>query len=188
MLRKLCVLTVFLLALALPAAAQVNYCTGGGMACEYLRNQAFADQPTTTYPTPNQWVIGNSAWWVSVTDPCAWGGGSSLAAKLPAGGGVLQEFTATSFAHWSVDFDAYFGDTGGTTNDTIKVYVRNLNTNVEEIFSIDATQYGLCASNVSFNLANDYSNANVRVTLKRGLKSTMNQISVDNVSFWGSIY
>jgi hypothetical protein len=41
---------------------------------------------------------------------------------------------------------------------------------------------------VSFNLANDYSNANVRVTLRRGLKSTMNSIAVDNVSFWGRYF
>jgi hypothetical protein len=184
MIRKLCVLTLLVLAFALPASAQVQYCFGS--SCEFLRNQAFGDPPVSASTPTLGWVFGNNSWWTSVTDPCAWGGGTSLAANLPAGGGVLQEFTATSFAHWSVDFDVYFGNAGGTTNDTISVYVRNLDTNAQEIFSVDATQYGLCASNVSFNLANDYSNAHVRVTLRRGLKSTMSSIAVDNVSFWGS--
>jgi hypothetical protein len=57
----------------------------------------------------------------------------------------------------------YFSEAGGTSSDRINVYVKNLNTNVEEIFSID-------------------------VTLRRGSKSTMSSVSVDNVSFWGSIY
>lgn len=184
--KRVCVLTALILALALPAVAQVNYCFGGGMNCQYLRNEAFADQPTTSYPTPNEWVIGNIAWWTTVTDTC--GSGTTKAAQLAPGGGVLQEFTATEFPYWKVNFDVYFGDSGGTTTDTIKVYVRNLDTGVQEIFSIDATQYGLCASNVAFYLDNDYSNADVRVTLRRGTNSTMNHISVDNVSFFGTIY
>jgi hypothetical protein len=38
----------------------------------------------------------------------------------------------------AVDFDIYFGDAGGTTNDTMSVYVRNLDTNVQEVFSVNA--------------------------------------------------
>ena len=184
--NRVCVLAALILVLALPAVAQVNYCHSGGMACQYLRNEAFVDQPTTSYPTPNEWVIGNISWWTTVTDTC--GTGTTKAAKLAPGGGVLQEFTATEFENWSVNLDIYFGDSGGTSTDTINVYVRNLDTGVQEIFSVDATEYGLCASNVAIDLNNDYTNADVRVTVRRGTNSSMNHISVDNISFWGTIY
>lgn len=180
MFRKFCVLTAFLLTLALPASAQIQYCSGS--SCQYIRNEAFA-----TAPSPADWTFGNNSWWQTVTDPCAWGGGTSAAANLPAGGGILQEFTTSSANYWSIRLDVYFGDPGGTTNDKINVYVLNVNTGVQEIFTVDATGYGLCASVVNFNLANNYSNATVRVTLRRGLKSTMNSIAVDNVSFWGRV-
>ncbi len=183
---KLCCLAPFLFVLALPASAQVQYCIGGGITCQYLRDQAFSNGPVSN-PTLG-WLYGSASWWTTVTDPCALNA-TSLVAKLPAGGGVRQEFNATgTFAYWSVSLDVYFGDAGGTSNDRINVYVENLDTNVSEIFSLDATQYGLCAGQVTFNLSNDYSDADVAVTLRRATKSKMNQISVDNASFWGSLY
>jgi hypothetical protein len=180
MIRKFCVLTAFMLALALPAAAQSQYCVSGGTICEFLENEGFENTPTS-----GDWVFGSSTWWATVYDPCAWGGGTTKAANLPANGSVRQDFTADNSSSWSVEFDVYFGDSGGTTNDKITVTVLNLDTNVSESFTVNATSYGLCASNVSFNLAGNYANANVRVTLRRGVSSTMNSMAVDNVSFWG---
>jgi len=175
-----------LFALALPASAQVQYCMGGGTSCQYLRDQAFSNGPVSN---PNLgWLYGNNSWWTTVTDPCSLNA-TSLAARLPAGGGVRQQFNATGqFPYWRIRLDVYFGDAGGTSNDRINVYVDNMDTGVMEIFTVDATQYGLCAGVVAFDLDNDYSDADVAVTLRRGLNSPMNHISVDNASFWGSIY
>jgi len=169
----LVVSSLLLLALAVPAGAQT----------QYLLDNTLDANPGVA------WAYGDSNDHQYVTDRCAISG-STWAARLDAGYGIAQEFNVTS-AHvsYSIRLDAYFGDTGGTSDDAINVYVRNLNTNVEEVKTFTAADYGYCASVVGFTLSNDYDNAPVRVTVKRSLGSTSSMtIDVDNIYFFGRPY
>jgi hypothetical protein len=169
--RLLAATTFALFLCALPAAAQT----------QYLADNTLDANPgvSWTYGDPT-----NGHVWT--TDRCA-ASGSTYAARLDPGEGIAQQISVTSsHVSYSIRLDAYFSDSGGTSADAINVYIRNLNTQVEENHSFTAAQYGHCASTVAFTTTYDYDNVPVLITVKRSNGSTSPMdIEVDNIYFFG---
>lgn len=174
-------LMLLLVFAAVPASAQEQFCWPQGGYCQYVADDSFSE-------SPGPWSYSLGASRQSVFDPCAWGGGTTYAAKLPPGGSVHQDFTTTNWPYWSLELDIYFGSAGGASSDGIWVYVENWTLGYTEGFAFDATQYDTCGL-VYKKLTKNHSNSSVRVLVARGssASSTMS-IAVDNVMLWGSQY
>jgi hypothetical protein len=175
--KLLCLAVVLFAVTAIPAAAQPQYCFGGGPTyCQYVANQDF-------YSTSSPWTFTSSSARASVTDGCL--GGSNNAASLTPGGGVFQWFDTEDDPKWGVEFTVYFGSSGGNSDDKVYVEVTNATYfNQVEQYAISATNYGTCAQ-IYIPLENLYDDSSVRLRFWRDYDSTMSSIAVDDISFWG---
>lgn len=166
------------LAACIPLSAQIQYCYGYS-SCQYLVN--------TGFDPAGAWVYTGTSARTYVTDACS--SGSTWAARVGNGASVYQDFYAEpqgNFPHqWNYRFDVYFGSSGGTIYDQLKITVDDLDTGTSETKYIDATQYGTCGSVVTQSLSRDYRGHDVRITfVTAGLAAIT--IDVDNVAFFSS--
>ncbi len=172
---------VVLVLCASSAFAQSNaqYCWSAPIVvCQYLADEPFSQG--TTY-----WWYSSGSGQSTVTDPCAWGGGTSSAANLEPGDSVLQDVYTDNFDQWSIDLDLYKTSTSVGANDYFKVIVYNYTTFASETHYVYASNVsGLCGSNISINLTNNHANSLVRVRIDKSPTATATMY-VDNVSFWG---
>jgi hypothetical protein len=178
--KKIGFVLLLLLAVSMPLAAQPQYCFGSPNYCQYLDDQAFS-------VSPSLWSFNTGSGRASVTDACAWGipQPSTWAASLAPGGGVWQWVSTEDEEYWAVDLEVYFSSAAGTSDDNIYVEVTNSTYfNQTEMHTIRATDYGTCA-NVHISLNNPYENSGVRIKVWRDYSSTMSNISVDDIGFWG---
>jgi hypothetical protein len=163
--------------MSVPAFAQVQYCWGTPpFPCQYLQNEAFSDGSI--------WTFTNGSYQGTLTDQCAWGGGTTGAGVLANGGSIYQDFTATQHGSFDLSFDLYFASSGATNYDQLTVTVKNLDNNTQEVFYISGAQVnGQCAGRVTFSPQNNYYGADVRVTFYRAVLSSVG-MSIDNVTMW----
>lgn len=170
--------------LAAPAFAHLNaqYCFGSSpVTCQYLADTAL--QQGTTH-----WSYSSGSGQSNVSDPCAWGGGTSGAADLDPGDSVFQTVDTDEFPVWGVRLDLYKTSTSVTANDYFIVNVRNFTTLQHETHYVEASDYaGLCGSAISIPLNYDYSDASVRVKVEKysGATATM---YVDNIALFGASF
>jgi hypothetical protein len=168
---------VLLAALALPLAAQPVYCFGGTLQfCQYLEDEGFDYNPS-------YWTFGTGTSRATVTDNC--NSGTNPAAILAPGFGVHQWISTEDEAAWAISLQVNFSDAGGTSADTVIVEITNVTMfNQTEQFYISAADYGTCAP-IYIPLTNIYNDASVRVKVWLDYEATMEEVSVDNISFWG---
>lgn len=178
--KVICLAILAFACIAVPASAQnAQYCFGSPVvSCQYLADTGL--ELGTAY-----WHYSPGSGSAIVTDPCAWGGGTTAAADLDPGDSVLQEFNTDNFPIWTVRLDLYKTSTDVTPDDFFTVRIFNSATGVTEVKTVKAGDYpGLCKSVISFVLKNDYSNTRVRVIIRKNSLATATMY-VDNVAFFG---
>jgi hypothetical protein len=178
----ICLGILALACIAVPASAQTNaqYCFGSPVTCQYLADTGL--ELGTAY-----WDYSAGSGPAIVTDPCAWGGGTSAAANLEPGDSVFQSFTTDSFSLpvWTIRLDLYKTSTYSTYNDYFTIWIHNYTTNQTEYRYVTAWDTpGLCGSVLSFDLDHDYTNSTVRVRIQKSYGATATMY-VDNVAFFG---
>lgn len=159
--------------------AQEQSCFDGALGtwCQFIANADFETSGSWSYSGASRMTVGNPCW-----------GGTTKGAVLSPNSYVQQTVNTTDHAEWAVEFDTYFGDSGGTIYDKVSVTVVNNTTGYSEGYAIYATNYGTCASQVYLPLAGSYANSSVTIKVKRYSGSTMSSIAVDNVLLWGGPY
>jgi hypothetical protein len=143
------------------------------------------------YETDGQFINGGTSWTESAgtayTTPSRCGSSSKLA-ELQGTEYVQQSFYVNnSHPSFTVVFHAYLQNDTNNWYDDLEVRVTNNDTNQYETLTLHGDSFSSTCSPLSFNLSNDYSNANVTLRFKGGTVAT-GTYEVDGVAFVGNYY
>lgn len=179
MIKKLAVVAavVSVIAVGHPAQAVPLYCY-----TNYIQNGAFDYDHSWTY----DYLAYRET---TADDPCdSFGYAISAAALKNPGDAVSQSFTTggNTAMSWSMSLDVQAHSIAGATVwDEFKVIAENLTTGQSELIGlIKGTQLTGTCQRFNFSVAQDYSNAQVRITVNAQAFTSLD-VYIDNVAFFG---
>lgn len=167
---------VFVFVVVTPVA-QAKSCILNG--CQYVSNATFSSDGL-------YWTTGGGN---GVTFPYAsqCGTTTNKVAHLDNTEYIEQSFYVDdTYVEFSLNFNLWHLNDTNNFYDQLRITVTNDDTNVSEVFYIRGSSFTTNCSSLqqNYNLANDYSNANVTVKFDVSY-SSLGQYEIDNVGFWG---
>jgi hypothetical protein len=163
---------LLVLTLLITPYAQAKYCYG--FSCNYIENGGFGSNGL-------YWSYANGV--TFPTENVCYG---STVAELENTEWIQQQFYVDdTFSSFSVNFRTYLINDTNNFYDQLKVIVTNLDTNVSETYQLNGSSYNTTCNLHTFNLSNNYSNANVMVRFEVAYLS-LGKYQIDDVAFWAA--